>query len=48
VSGGVTARVFRLLNELAIEAVESGAERITDAAVEAWKPSVAEEEAVFA
>ncbi len=47
VTGGITARVFRLLNELAIEAIESGAERITDEAVEHWHPTV-DREAAFA
>jgi len=46
VTGGVTAWVFRLLNDLAVEAIESGAEEITDAAVEAWR-SVSEEEPAF-
>ena len=42
----MTAWVVRLLNDLAIEAIESGAEEITDAAVEAWRP-VSEEEPAF-
>jgi hypothetical protein len=46
VTGGVTAWVFRLLNDLAVAAIESGAEEITDAAVEAWR-SVSEEEPAF-
>lgn len=40
VSGGITAKVFRMLNELAIEAIETGTERITDEAVEAWQPAL--------
>ena len=37
-SAGITARVFRMLNELAVDAIESGAERITDEAAEARQP----------
>jgi hypothetical protein len=37
---GVTARVFRMMNALAIAAIESGLERITDDAVLAWRPLV--------
>ena len=36
VTGGITARVFRMMNELAINAIETGAERITDDAVDGW------------
>lgn len=34
ISEGITANLFHILNTLAIEAIESGQERITDAAVE--------------
>jgi hypothetical protein len=44
---GITAKVFGMLNELAIEAVRSGSEQITDDDVEHWKPAL-EREAVFA
>jgi hypothetical protein len=37
-SDGVSARIFRMLNEVAIEAMETGAERITDEALERYKP----------
>jgi hypothetical protein len=47
VSDGITAKVFAMLNELAIEAVRTGIERITDEAVEAWRPAV-EKQAAFA
>jgi TniB protein len=47
VTEGLTARVFRLFNELAVEAIESGRERITDEAVERWRP-VLDTEAAFA
>ena len=46
VTDGVTSKVFRLLNEVAIEAIETGIERLTDEAVEKWRP-VSEEEAAF-
>jgi hypothetical protein len=46
VTGGITAWVFRLLNDIAITAIESGTEEITDAAVDAWRP-VSEEEPAF-
>ena len=47
VTDGITAKVFSMLNELAVEAVRSGKEEITDDDVEAWKPAL-EREAVFA
>jgi hypothetical protein len=37
-SDGVSARIFRMLNEVAIEAMETGTERITDEALERYKP----------
>jgi len=46
VSGGVTSKIFRLLNEVAIEAIETGTERLTDEAVDKWKP-ISEEEAAL-
>jgi len=45
-SGGVSARIFRMLIEVAIEAIETGAERITDGALERYRP-VGEDEAAF-
>lgn len=42
----LTAQVFSTLNELAIEAVRTRAERITDEAIEAWRPAV-DKEAAF-
>ena len=44
---GITAKVFGMLNELAVEAVRSGTEQITDEDIERWKPAL-EREAVFA
>lgn len=38
VSGGVTSRVFTMVKALAIEAIETGEERITSEAVRAWRP----------
>ena len=45
-SGGVSFRIFRMLNDLAIEAIVKGEERITDNAVETYKP-VSENEVAF-
>jgi hypothetical protein len=45
-SGGVSARIFRMLNDVAIEAIETGAERITDEALERYRP-FGEDEAAF-
>ena len=45
-SDGVSARIFRMLNDVAIEAIETGVERITDEALERYKP-VGEDEAIF-
>ncbi|MCY1667633.1 hypothetical protein [Rhizobium sp. SL86] len=47
ISDGITANLFHILNTLAIEAIESGQERITDAAVERWEPEF-DAEAAFA
>ena len=44
---GITAKVFSMPNELAVEAVRSGKEQITDEDVESWIPAL-EREAVFA
>jgi len=44
---GITAKVFSMLNELAVEAVRSRKEQITDEDVERWIPAL-EREAVFA
>lgn len=44
---GITAKVFSMLNEFAVEAVRSGSGQITDDDVERWKPAL-EREAVFA
>ena len=37
-TGGVTSRVFTMVKALAIEAIETGEERITDEAIQAWQP----------
>lgn len=47
VADGLTAWVFRAPNELAVEAIASGRERITDEAVERWTP-LGDAEAAFA
>lgn len=38
VTDGITSKVFRLVHQLAIEAIKSGAERLTDEAVDHWQP----------
>ena len=38
VTNGITSKVFRLLHELAIEAIKNGAERLTDDAIDHWQP----------
>lgn len=38
VTEGITANIFHIVNSLAIEAIESGRERITDEAIEHWEP----------
>lgn len=35
---GVTARVFRMFNDLAVAAIQAGTERISDASIEEWRP----------
>jgi hypothetical protein len=44
--GGVSSRIFRMLNDLAIQAIVTGEERITDMSVETYKP-VSENEVAF-
>ena len=43
IADGITARVFGVLNELAIDAVETGAECISDTVIETWKPAIEKE-----
>ncbi len=38
VTDGITSKVFRLLDQLAIEAIKSGAERVGDDAIDQWQP----------
>ena len=38
VTEGITANIFHMVNSLAIEAIETGVERITDEAVNGWEP----------
>lgn len=45
-SGGVSSRIFRTLNDLAIEAIETGVECITDNALEKYRP-ISENEVAF-
>ncbi|TCQ99164.1 TniB family NTP-binding protein [Neorhizobium sp. JUb45] len=47
VTEGITANIFHIVNSLAIEAIESGRERITDEAIEKWEPEF-DSDAAFA
>ncbi len=47
ITEGITANIFHTINSLAIDAIESGQERITDAAIEKWEPEF-DAEAAFA
>ena len=47
VTEGITANIFHLINNLAVEAVETGREQICDEAVENWRPEL-DMEAAFA
>lgn len=47
ITEGITANIFHIINSLAIEAIESGRERITDEAIEKWEPEF-DAEAAFA
>lgn len=47
ITDGITANIFEMLGSLAIEAIESGTEHITDSAIEAWVPAF-DTEAAFA
>ena len=37
-TGGITSRIFIMMKSLAVDAIETGKERITDEAVAAWQP----------
>jgi hypothetical protein len=39
VTDGVTSKLFRLLNQLAIEAIRNGTEKLTDGAIDQWQPT---------
>jgi hypothetical protein len=47
ITEGITANIFHMVNSLAVEAVESGREQITNEAVENWEPEF-DTEAAFA
>ena len=47
VTNGITSNVFRLLHQLAIEAIKKGAERLTDDAIDQWQ-SMTPNERLFA
>ncbi|MGJ0513385.1 hypothetical protein [Methylocystis sp.] len=46
VTEGVMSKIFRLVNEVAIQAIETGTERLTDEAIDDWRP-ISEEEVAF-
>ena len=43
VSDGLTAKIFSMLNALAVQAIVAGHERITDEAVSQWSPVIGPE-----
>jgi len=47
ITEGITSSIFLMVNNLAVEAVEHGYERITDDAIESWQPEF-DVEAAFA
>ena len=47
ITDGITANIFQMINSLAIEAVQTGRERISDEAVDGWQPEF-DVEAAFA
>jgi hypothetical protein len=47
ITEGITANIFHMINSLAVDAIESGRELITDEAVECWEPAF-DAEAAFA
>jgi hypothetical protein len=47
ITEGITANIFHMMNSLAVEAVETGAEQVTDEAIERWVPEF-DAEAAFA
>jgi hypothetical protein len=38
VTNGITSNVFRLLQQLSIEAIKTGSDRLTDDAIDQWQP----------
>ena len=47
ITEGITSSIFHMVNNLAVEAIESGCERVTDDAIENWQPEF-DVEAAFA
>lgn len=47
ITEGITANIFHMVNNLAIDAIENGSEQITNEAVESWEPEF-DAEAAFA
>ena len=38
ITEGITANIFQMINSLAVEAVQTGREQISDEALESWQP----------
>lgn len=47
ITEGITASIFHMINDLAVDAIERGQEHIADESVENWEPEF-EAEAAFA
>ena len=47
ITEGITASIFHIINSLAVDAIESGRECITDGSIENWEPEF-DAEAAFA
>jgi hypothetical protein len=47
ITEGITANIFHMVNDLAIDAIRNGSEQIMNEAVESWEPEF-DAEAAFA
>ena len=39
ITDGLTAQIFKMFNDMALDAIKSGKECISDENIEAWRPS---------
>jgi hypothetical protein len=39
ITEGITANIFHMINNLAVDAIETGTERLTDEMLESWQPA---------